>query len=294
LNEEDSVADVQQLAVIGAGTMGHSIAQLGAMSGFETRVFDVSADALARGEVSVKGSLEKLASKERISRETQAAAQERLSFTSDLPAALDGVGIVIEAVPEILELKQQTFAEIEKYVGADVLLASNTSQLSITAIASATSHPERVIGMHFFNPAVLMKLVEIIRGVRTTDEVLSRTVALSDALGKESVVCQRDTPGFITTRAIMALRLECIRIYEEGIATIEDIDKALRLAFNHPMGQFELNDMNGLDVALHGARNLRDAYGERFAPPASLVARNLAGDLGRKTGRGWYTYDADA
>jgi 3-hydroxybutyryl-CoA dehydrogenase len=270
--------------------MGHSIAQLAAMSGFETRVFDQDAAALDRGRASALASLAKLVQKERIAPETSDTAEQQLSFVADRAAALEGADVVIEAVPEILELKQRTFAEVEQFVSSSALLATNTSQLSITAIGARTEHPERVIGMHFFNPAVLMKLVEIIRGLRTSDDALARAVALSDALGKESVVCQRDTPGFITTRAIMALRLECIRIYEEGVASMEDIDKALRLAFNHPMGQFELNDLNGLDVALHGARNLRDAYGERFAPPVSLVSRCTAGDLGRKTGRGWYSY----
>ena len=279
-----------RLGVVGAGTMGHSIAQLGAMNGYETALCDVAEDALEVAREKVGGSLEKLLSKDRITQEQHDGALERLTYTTDMQVAAGDAGIVVEAVPEILGLKQEIFEQLESVSKPDTLLASNTSQLSITAIGERVRRTERVIGLHFFNPPVLMRLVEIIRGLRTSDDVLSRAVAFVENLGKESVVCQRDTPGFITTRAIMALRLECIRIHEEGIASIEDIDKALRLAFNHPMGQFELNDMNGLDVALHGARNLRDAYGERFAPPPSLVSRVTANDLGRKTGRGWYDY----
>lgn len=280
-----------QVAVLGAGTMGHSVAQLAAMNGFATRVFDQAPAALEQGRERVAASLRKLAEKERISDEVRDTAGQRLTFTSGLDEAVAEADIVIEAVPEILALKQELFTQVEAHVRPNAVLATNTSQLSITAIASVTNHPERVIGMHFFNPPVLMRLVEIVRGVRTSDDTLATAVELSEALGKESVVCQRDTPGFITTRAITALRLECIRIFEEGVASIEDIDRALRLAFNHPMGQFELNDMNGLDVALQGSRSLRDAFGERFAPPASLVSRCAAGDLGRKTGRGWYVYE---
>ena len=228
--------------------------------------------------------------KETISASDAAEILERMQWVTELDEALSGADAAVEAVPEILELKRKVFADLDERAGESVLLATNTSQLSITAIASATKHPERVVGMHFFNPPVMMRLVEIIRGTRTSDEMLQSTVEFADQLGKESIVCQRDTPGFITTRAIMALRLECIRIFEEGIASMEDLDKAMRLAFNHPMGQFELNDYNGLDIALQGARNLREAYGERFAPPPSLVARVAAGQLGRKTGSGWYEY----
>jgi 3-hydroxybutyryl-CoA dehydrogenase len=281
----------EQFAVIGAGTMGHSIAQLAAMNGYQTRVCDPDRDALDRGRAKIVASLGKLVEKGRIASKVAEVAEAQLVFTTSKAEALEGAKIVIEAVPEILTLKQETFSEVEQFVASDALLATNTSQLSITSIAAHTKHPERVIGMHFFNPAVIMKLVEIIQGLKTSEGTLSRAQQLAGKMGKESVVCRRDTPGFITTRAIMALRLECIRIHEEGIASIEDIDKALRLAFNHPMGQFELNDMNGLDVALLGSRNLRDAYGERFAPPTSLVSRCAAGDLGRKSGRGWYVYD---
>lgn len=281
---------ISTLTVIGSGTMGHGIGQLAAMRGISVRVFDVDEAALERARAGVSTSLDRFVRKETIDASDSAEILKRMHWVTDLEEALAGADAAVEAVPEILELKRKVFADLDERTGENVLLATNTSQLSITAIASATKNPERVVGMHFFNPPVMMRLVEIIRGTRTSDDMLQATVAFADQLGKESIVCQRDTPGFITTRAIMALRLECIRIFEEGIASMEDLDKAMRLAFNHPMGQFELNDYNGLDIALQGARNLREAYGERFAPPPSLVARVAAGQLGRKTGSGWYEY----
>ncbi len=284
------MAGVKTLTVVGSGTMGHGIGQLAAMRGIDVRVFDVDAAALDRAKAGVRTSLDRFVKKGTLSQQESDDVLGRMSFVSDLPKAAGGAEVIVEAVPEVLELKQKVFTDLDAIAAPGTLLATNTSQLSITAIASATEHPERVVGMHFFNPPVMMRLVEIIRGTLTSDDMLARTVALAEQLGKESIVCQRDTPGFITTRAIMALRLECIRIYEEGIASMEDLDKAMRLAFNHPMGQFELNDYNGLDIALQGSRNLREAYGERFAPPPSLVARVAAGRLGRKTGGGWFDY----
>lgn len=287
------MTSVKTLAVVGSGTMGHGIGQLAAMQAIDVRVFDVDSAALDRARSGVRTSLDRFVKKGSVSQEQSDNILARMSFVNDLDKAVSGADVVVEAVPEVLELKQKVFADLDSRVDESTLLATNTSQLSITAIASVTKRPERVVGMHFFNPPVMMRLVEIIRGTLTSDEMLDRTVALAEQLGKESVVCQRDAPGFITTRAIMALRLECIRIYEEGIASMEDLDKAMRLAFNHPMGQFELNDYNGLDIALQGSRNLREAYGERFAPPPSLVSRVAAGRLGRKTGGGWYDYPTD-
>lgn len=287
------MAPVKTLTVVGSGTMGHGIGQLAAMRGIDVRVFDVDGAALERARTGVRTSLDRFVKKGTVTQQESDDVLDRMSFVDDLDKAVAGAAVVVEAVPEVLELKQTVFSDLDARVDGATLLATNTSQLSITAIASATEHPERVVGMHFFNPPVMMRLVEIVRGTLTSDEMLDRTVALAEQLGKESIVCQRDTPGFITTRAIMALRLECIRIFEEGIASMEDLDKAMRLAFNHPMGQFELNDYNGLDIALQGSRNLREAYGERFAPPPSLVARVAAGRLGRKTGGGWYDYPAE-
>jgi 3-hydroxybutyryl-CoA dehydrogenase len=281
---------VRRLAVVGSGTMGHGIGQLAAMRGIAVAVADVDDASLERAQSQVRTSLERFVKKGTLSADDAAAVTGRIRWTTKLDEAAEAADVVVEAVPESLELKRSIFAQLEDVTSPDVVLASNTSELSITAISAGLARPERAIGMHFFNPPVIMKLVEIVRGLATADEVVERAIAFSAQLGKESVTCLRDAPGFITTRAIMALRLECIRMWEEGIATMEDLDKAMRLGFNHPMGQFELNDFNGLDIALQGAHSLREAYGERFAPPPSLVARVNAGRLGRKTGAGWYDY----
>lgn len=287
------MAKVAKLTVIGSGTMGHGIGQLAAMHDIDVQVFDVDKAALERATNSVETSLARFVRKEQLTQEQADQIANRMTWSTDMSSAVSNAEVVVEAVPEILGLKKEVFGQLDALVSSDVLLVTNTSQLSITEIASGTSHPERIVGMHFFNPPVIMRLVEIIRATRTSDEMLDRTIALSDQLGKENIVCRRDTPGFITTRAIAALRLECIRIYEEGIASIADLDKAMRLAFNHPMGQFELSDFNGLDIALQGARNLREAYGDRFTPPPSLVAKVAAGQIGRKTGAGWYDYSSE-
>jgi 3-hydroxybutyryl-CoA dehydrogenase len=217
----------------------------------------------------------------------------RILATTDFAVALADADVVIEAVPEQLELKQQVFRNITDIAKPCTLLATNTSQLSITEIASATGRPEDIIGMHFFNPPILMRLIEIVPGLKTSEKTRNNAMALCDALGMEAAVCNRDTVGFITTRAAIAMRLECFRMYEEGVASIQDIDRAMRIGFNHPMGPFELNDYNGLEVGLANAESLRKAYGDRFAPPQALVARVRAGMLGRKTGQGWYDYSGE-
>jgi 3-hydroxybutyryl-CoA dehydrogenase len=282
--------EFQRIAVIGAGTMGNGIAQIAAMNGIEVGLRDVNDAAIQRGLDTIRTSLSRFIKAQKLSQAEADAAFARIHPTTDLAAAVRGAQVVIEAVPELLDLKREVFQQLDALAAPEVVLATNTSQLSITSIAAATKRPDKVIGMHFFNPPVIMRLVEIIRGLETSDATLEVIQQLSAKLGKETVVCKKDTVGFITSRAISALRMECIRIYEEGIASLEDIDKAMRLGFNHPMGPFELNDFNGLDTGYYAALSLRDAYGERFNPPQSLVQRVRAGHLGRKTGRGWYDY----
>jgi 3-hydroxybutyryl-CoA dehydrogenase len=284
------VSELEKIAVIGAGTMGHGIAQSCAMAGLYVTLVDVEERFIERAVVNIKTSLARFVKSGKI---TEAQADEssgRIATTTDLDAAVRDVDVVIESVPEVLALKQDVFARLGKASEPGTILATNTSQFSVTLLAASCCRPEDVIATHFFNPPVLMKLVEIVRGLRTSDRALEVALQLTTKLGKEAAVCRRDTVGFITSRAAAALRLECIRMYEEGIASIEDIDRAMRLGFNHPMGPFELNDFNGLDVGLYNANSLRDAYGERFAPPQSLLRRVRAGMLGRKTGAGWYDY----
>ena len=286
---------MERIAVIGSGTMGHGIAQVAAMAGLRVGLHDVEQSRLDVALGRVRDSLGRLVRSGKLDGGADAAEQavSRLDATTDLGQAVDRAAVVIEAVPEVLELKHGVFGELDRRCPPETVLATNTSQLSITEIAAVTERPERILGLHFFNPPVLMRLVEVVRGLRTSDETLAHGLELVGRLGKEYVVCNRDAAGFITTRALAALRLECVRIYEEGIASIEDIDKAIRLGLNHPMGPFELTDFNGLDVALNNSRNLADVYGERFRPPQSLALQVSAGRLGRKSGAGWYDYPSD-
>jgi len=284
------MSEVSSVAVIGAGTMGNGIAQLCAMHSISVALVETQRDFLDRGLANIRKSLDRFVKASKLSSDDADAAMARVRPSLSLAESVSNVDFVLEAIPEKLDLKQSVFKEISKNARPEVIIGTNTSQLSITALASVAERPENVIGMHFFNPPVLMKLVEIIRGLKTSNKTLQATLDLCKRLGKEVAVCNRDTVGFITSRAAAALRMECIRIYEEGIASIEDIDRAMRLGFNHPMGPFELADFNGLDVSLLNGLSLKEAYGDRFNPPQSLRARVNAGQLGRKAGSGWYDY----
>jgi 3-hydroxybutyryl-CoA dehydrogenase len=288
-----NVAELRKIAVIGAGTMGHGIAQSCAMADLTVTMVDVEERFIERGMGNIRTSLSRFVKSGKLTQEGSDAVLGRLATTTDLEAAASGADLVIESVPEVLDLKQDVFKRLGKGTRPGTVLATNTSQFSITTIAGSCDRPEDVIATHFFNPPVLMKLVEIIRGEKTSDRTLEVALDLVKKLGKEAAVCKRDTVGFITSRAAAALRLECVRIYEEGIASIEDIDKAMRLGFNHPMGPFELNDFNGLDVSLYNTKSLHAAYGDRFTPPKSLIERVAAGMLGRKSGKGWYDYSGE-
>ncbi len=284
---------MEQIAVIGSGTMGHGIAQVGAMAGLRVKLQDVDESRLSAARAQIHTSLARLVRSGKLPDGAPVGIVARIETTTELARAVDGAEVVIEAVPEVLDLKNELFRQLDALCPPETVLATNTSQLSITEIAAPTTRPERTIGLHFFNPPVVMRLVEVIRGIRTSDVTLERGLELVRRLGKESVVCNRDAAGFITTRALAALRLECLRVYEEGIASIEDIDKAIRLGLSHPMGPFELTDLVGLDVALNNSRNLEQVYGERFKPPQSLSLHVAAGRLGRKSGAGWYDYPAE-
>jgi len=284
--------DVQHIAVLGAGTMGHGIAQVAAMAGFRVSMRDVSDAVLARARDQIAWSLDSLVSKGRLSQEEAAAARERIAATTDLGEAVAEADLVVEAVPEDLDLKLQVFAEVDRLAPAHAVLASNTSQFSITRLAAATGRPERVCGMHFFNPPVLMKLVEIARGARTSDETHALVVDVSRRMGKETVTC-KDSPGFITTRLIGLLWVEAMRILEEGVATAEDIDKACRLGLGHALGPLETADWSGLDVAYAISQSLREHLGERFQTTATHRNLVYSGALGRKTGQGIYRYGHD-
>jgi 3-hydroxybutyryl-CoA dehydrogenase len=281
---------IEKVAVIGGGTMGNGIAQVIAQSGIEVTLVDIDAAALTRATDRIKGNLERLASREKISSDDVAATLGRLHTSTDLEEAGGSADHVVETVIEDFEVKSDVLARLDKVCREDVVLASNTSQFSITKLAATTGRPDRVIGSHWFNPPPVMKLIEIIRGVETSDATLATTMELAERYGKQIVVCQKDTPGFITSRLIVGLALEAARIVEEGIADAADVNRACVLAFNHAMGPLDTVDYSGLDTTIRVADNMRDQYGDRFLAPQGLRALVNGGHLGRKTGRGFSDY----
>jgi 3-hydroxybutyryl-CoA dehydrogenase len=282
--------EIKNVTVIGSGIMGHGIAQVVATAGFQVQLNDISDALLQSAKSKIESSLDKGIKKGKISEGDKGNILSRISFSADLPKAAKDADLVVEAVLENIDLKKQIFKKLDEITKPKAILGSNTSQYSITEIASAVKDPSRVIGMHWFNPPVAMKLIEIIRGLDTSDEVVETIRAFSAAVGKEIVVC-KDSQGFISTRVLLALRLECYRLLEEGIATKEDIDKTLKLAFGHPMGQFELSDFSGLEIEIPACESLTRVFGDRFRAPQSLIHRVKSGRLGRKSGEGWYKYE---
>ncbi len=283
-----------RVAVLGSGTMGSGIAQLAAMHEMETTMYDVAQEALDKAASSIDYSLERFLAKQTLTEDQASGVRSRLTATTDLEEAVAGADVVIEAVPEDLELKQRVLSQTAAVAGPDALLGTNTSQLSISSIGTALGESaSRLVGTHFFNPPVLMKLVELVRGAETSSETMKRARAFAEDLGKEVVVLEKDSPGFITTRVSAIVRLECLRILDEGVASAEDIDKACRLGLGFPMGPIELGDFNGLDTYLLALESLEAAHGERFRPSDGLREMVAAGRLGRKTGRGFYEYDAN-
>jgi 3-hydroxybutyryl-CoA dehydrogenase len=281
---------IKKIAVIGAGTMGHGIAHLAALHGFETRLFDTATEAVERGLDRIKGNLQKGVDRGKVTSEAAAEALTRLTGSADFAEATAGVQLVIEAVPERLELKQQLALDSFAGAGSDVVFASNTSSLSLTAIASAAPRPEQVVGMHFFNPPHIMKLIEIVRAEQTSAQTLSRVVAVADALGREHIVVS-DSAGFATSRLGLILGLEAMRMLEQGVASASEIDKAMELGYRHPMGPLKLTDLVGLDVRLAIAEHLFAEVGPQFRPPQILRRLVRAGKLGKKSGQGFYSWD---
>ena len=281
-----------RVAVIGGGTMGSGIAQLAAMHGHNVSLVDIDDVSLARARQVIDASLLKFWQKERISAETRELALANVAFTTDLATAVEDCSVAIEAVPEKVELKHRVIGNILQHAPVTALIGTNTSQLSITSIASPFADAaDRIVGMHFFNPPVLMRLCEIVCGYKTSDESLERAKAFAESLDKTVVVCRKDSPGFITSRAYAILRLECLRMLEEGVASAEDIDTAMKLGFNFPMGPFELGDFNGLDTYLSAIESLEQALGSRYKPTVGLRNMVSAGHYGRKSGRGFFYYD---
>jgi 3-hydroxybutyryl-CoA dehydrogenase len=272
--------------------MGSGIAQVAAVAGHRVTMRDVTDDALERGMAAVRTSLDRFVAKERISREAADAALDRISTTTDLDCVQDA-DAVVEAVFESLEVKAELFAELDRLAPPGALLATNTSAIPITRIAAATERPESVVGTHFFSPVPMMELCELVRGYKTSDETVARARALAESVGKTVVVVNRDVAGFVTTRLICALAMEAIRLVESGVASAEDIDVACRLGFGHAMGPLATSDLTGIDIIRNASRNVYDeTQDEKFAPPELLNRMVSAGDLGRKSGRGFYRYDS--
>lgn len=285
-----SIERIKQVVVVGGGVMGNGIAQVVATAGFEVTVVDISAEALERTRTRIERSLARLVKKERITADEAEAIRGRIGGSSDLEAAGREADHVIETVVEDFDVKADVLRRLDAVCREDVIFASNTSQFAITSLAAVTERPDRVIGSHWFNPPPLMDLIELIRALQTSDETLATTIALAERYGKQTVVCQKDTPGFITSRLIAHLALEAARIVEEGVATADDVNLACRKAFNHAMGPLETIDFSGLDVTLHVSDALHEQYGERFLAPQNLRSLVKAGRLGRKTGSGFSDY----
>lgn len=283
--------ELNKVAVMGAGMMGTGIAQVVAMGGYPVSVRDIASDFLDKSKTKTEKRLKELVEKGRLSELDAKNILGRMTFIEDLKAAVADADFIIEAVPENLELKRRVLDELEKMAKPSAIFASNTSELSIRSLASSTRRPKQVIGTHWFFPPQVMKLIEVIVTPETSPETLETTMTFCQKIGKETVVC-KDAQGFITSRAISALVAECMRIYEEGIASIEDIDKAMRLGFNHPIGPFQLMDMSGLDVVYHALKGLTQVYGDRFRPGKRMGELVDAGSLGQKTGKGFYSYGA--
>jgi 3-hydroxybutyryl-CoA dehydrogenase len=282
---------IEHVAVIGGGgLMGSGIAQVVAQAGLRVTIVDVDDAALERGVRRIERGLERAVRASVVGEPEAAAARDRIAASTDLEATGASADHVIETVIEDLDLKIDVLGRLDGACRDEVILASNTSQFSISRLAAATRRPDRVIGSHWFNPPPVMRLIEIVRGVETSDETLRVALDLAGRYGKETVVCRKDAQGFITSRLIALLMVEAARIVEEGIADVEDVNRACVLAFNHAMGPLDTADLSGLDTMERVADGLARHYGERFLPPQGLRALVNAGHLGRKTGRGFRVY----
>ena len=281
--------EIKKLGVVGAGTMGNGIAQIAAQIGCDVVMSDIEMRFVEGGMKKIEGFLAKSVEKGKLEAKEKDAILGRIKGTVDM-ADLQNVDLVVEAVLEDLDLKRSVFKELDEMCRPEVILASNTSSMSITEIAASTKRPDKVCGMHFFNPVPLMRLVEIIRGHETSDETMRITTDLAQKMGKTTVEVRKDSPGFIVNRIMVPHFIEAIRMVEEGIASIEDIDKAVKNGLNYPMGPFELMDLTGVDIAYNVTEYLYKELNKenKWVSPNLLKTMIRAGNLGRKTGKGWY------
>jgi 3-hydroxybutyryl-CoA dehydrogenase len=283
------MAEVKTIAVIGAGIMGRGIAHAAALGGYRTILEDILPAALRKAETEIRANLDRAVELGKVTAQAADAAFSRLEYAGSVDEAARQADLVIEAVPEEMESKIEIFTLLDKVCRPTTILASNTSSLSITEVASVTYRAKKILGMHFFNPVHKMKLLEIVRALETDDETLAAAVEVGKRMGKEVVVI-KESPGFITSRINAMIGNEAFYMLQEGVASAADIDKALKLGLNHPMGPFELVDLVGLDTRLHILEYLHKTLGEKFRPSPLLVQYVKAGRLGRKSGRGVFEY----
>lgn len=284
------MSTIDTVAVLGAGTMGHGVAQVCAAAGCDVCVYDIDEDAVAAGLTRIQRNLDQGIERGKVTAEERDGVLARLSSATAIADAVRGADLVIEAAPESMELKERIFAEVDAAAPDHAILATNTSSLSIGRIAGAVGDPTRFIGLHFFNPVHIMKLVEVVWGAETSDATRDASVDFARRLGKEPIVV-RDAPGFASSRLGIVLGMEAIRMVEQGVASAEDIDKAMELGYRHPMGPLRLTDLVGLDVRLGIAEYLHETLGSDAFDPPELLKRMVAeGKLGKKSGQGFYEW----
>lgn len=284
-----NIDDVKTIAVLGAGTMGHGIAQVAAQAGFTVVMRDIEQSFVDRGLERIQANLDKGVAKSKVEPADRDAALERVSGSTDLAAAVANADVVIEAVPEKMDLKHEIFKAVDEAAPARAVLATNTSSLSIAKIAECLANPARMVGMHFFNPVHIMKLVEVIKHERTDEVALACALGLVERFRKTGITVN-DAPGFASSRLGLVLGLEAMRMVEQGVASAADIDTAMRLGYGHPMGPLELTDLVGLDVRMAIADYLSETVGEHFRAPDILRAKVADGKVGKKSGEGFYVW----
>ncbi len=284
-----ALASIKRVVVLGSGTMGQGIAQVTAQAGFVTHVFDVDAGRVAKAIDNIKQTTDKLVQKGKMLNEARSELIGALVPTSDLAQACNDVDLVIESVPELMELKVNLLREVKAHTRPETILGTNTSSLSITEIGARVGAANRTIGLHFFNPPPVMELLEIVRGLGTDEATVATSTAIAKRLGKTPIIVN-DMPGFATSRLGVVIGAEAMRMLETGVASVEDIDRAMELGYRHPMGPLKLTDLVGLDVRLMILEHLHREIGEQFRPPAILRQMVRAGKLGKKTGEGFYKW----
>lgn len=280
---------IDKIAILGAGLMGSGIAQVGAMGGYQVILFDVSEQALKHAQEAIEKRLKKGVDLGKVNQEAMIEALKNLNYTADLNG-IAGADLVIEAVPEDIQIKWDMYQKVNEICGDDIIIGSNTSALSITELASAVKRPDKFIGMHFFNPVHIMRLVEVVKGLETSEETCKLALEVSHRMGKETVEIN-EFPGFVTSRMNAVIGLEAFKMLEQGVGSAEDIDKAIKLGLNHPMGPFEMIDLVGLDTRLKTLEYLTKTLGDRYKPSPKHVQYVKAGRLGKKVSKGVYDYN---